>query len=279
VTPIVTLTTDFGTADAYVAQMKGVLCSLAPTAARIVDLSHEITPQAVLHAALFMREAVPRFPRGTVHIVVVDPGVGTSRRPLIVEVQGQTLVGPDNGVFSLLFDGSEKVYALDAARLHASGISPTFHGRDVFAPAAAALAAGKEALSLGTPIDDPVRVALREPRRSPDALHGHVIHIDRFGNLITNLPRASLEELARGMPLERLRVAVESHAGLPLRSRYADVTHGALVALFGSTDLLEVAARNANAASMTKARVGADVVVRRETTLAPRNTPTPPQRA
>lgn len=265
---LITLTTDFGTADPYVAQMKGVLCTLAPTLG-ILDLSHEITPQAVAHAALFVREAVPRFPRGTIHVVVVDPGVGSSRRPLLVEALGQTLIGPDNGIFSLLFDGSERAFAIDSARLHAAPISSTFHGRDVYAPAAAALASGRDRMSFATPIDDPVRLALREPRRTHDAIHGHVIHIDRFGNLITNLTRANVDELAHDVPFERLRVAVESHAGLPLRSHYAEVAHGALVALFGSSDLLEVAARNGSAATLTQARIGADVVVRRDHSVVP----------
>lgn len=276
VSSIVTLTTDFGTADSYVAQMKGVLCTLGPATLRIVDLSHEIAPQAVQTAALFVREAIPRFPEGTIHVVVVDPGVGTARRGLVVEVLGQILVGADNGVLSLLYDGSERVFALDPARLDSPRISSTFHGRDVFAPTAAALARGAAASSLGEPVTDPVRITLREPRRTRDTVCGHVIHIDRFGNLVTNVSRTSLEELALGLELDRLRVAVESHAGLPLRQRYADVSHGALVALFGSSDLLEVAARNGNAAALTRAHVGADVVVRREMTLASRSSSVPP---
>jgi S-adenosylmethionine hydrolase len=283
VAALVTLTTDFGTADSYVAQMKGVLCTSGPSELRIIDLSHEIAPQAVQEAALFVREAVPRFPQGTIHLVVVDPGVGTARRPLVVEVLSQFLVGPDNGVFSLLFDGSEHVFSLDPARLPMSSSSSTFHGRDIFAPAAAALAAGARASSLGEPLHDPVRLALREPRRTRDMVCGQVIHVDRFGNLVTNISRASVDELAAGLELEHLRVAVESHAGLPLRQRYSDVAHGALVGLFGSSDLLEVAARNASAAAQTHARVGADVLVRRELTLssrgsvpALRNSSTPP---
>jgi S-adenosylmethionine hydrolase len=277
VVPIVTLTTDFGTADSYVAQMKGVLCVHGPETLRIVDLSHEIAPQAVQAAALFVREAIPRFPPGTIHVVVVDPGVGTGRRALVVEVLGQLLVGADNGLFSLLFDGSERVFTIDPSRLATNHVSSTFHGRDVFAPAAAALARGSAPSSLGEPLADPVKIALREPRHTRDTVCGHVIHIDRFGNLVTNVSRSSLEQLALAGELDTLRVAVESHAGLPLRQRYADVALGALVALFGSSDLLEVAARNGNAAAMTRARVGADVVIRRELTLATRSSAPPPR--
>jgi S-adenosyl-L-methionine hydrolase (adenosine-forming) len=247
--PIITLTTDFGTADGYVGELKGVLLTAAP-AAQLVDLTHDIAPQDVEAARLALARCWRRFPVGTVHLVVVDPGVGTARAALAVGSDGRWLVGPDNGVLSpaLLIQGASAV-ALPVAE-HAA---PTFHGRDVFAPAAAALATGAPLAMLGAPFAQPVVKRTPEPRRRSDGrIEGVVIAVDRFGNLITNLiaPRGGMVEIA-GQSLE-------------VRLRYADVPQGALAALVGSSGLVEIAARDGHAARALGVTRGAPVILRAE---------------
>ena len=182
--PIITLLTDFGTADGYVAEMKGVILSHA-TEAQVVDLSHEVPPQDVEAGRLAVARYWRRFPPGTVHLVVVDPGVGSPRAALAVASDGRYLVGPDNGVLSpALLAAEARAVALRVP----AGAAPTFHGRDVFAPAAAALAAGAALDTLGTPLAEPVVRRTAEPRRRSDgAIVGEVITIDRFGNAVTNV--------------------------------------------------------------------------------------------
>lgn len=232
--PIITLLTDFGTADGYVGEMKGVLLSLASDA-EIVDITHEIPPQDVERARLTLARVWRRFPEGTVHLVVVDPGVGSSRAALAVSSNGRFLVGPDNGVLSpgLLLPGARAV-ALPLP----PGASATFHGRDIFAPAAAALACGEPIDSLGPAMtDDPIIRRTPEPTRGADgALHGEVILVDRFGNAVTNLISMRGGTVCVG--------ALE----LPLRRTYAEVPDGKPVAVVGSTGFIEIAIRNGDAA-------------------------------
>jgi S-adenosylmethionine hydrolase len=245
--PLVTLLTDFGTADGYVAEMKGVLMSSVPEA-MLLDLSHELAPQDVESARLALARCWRRFPPATVHLVVVDPGVGSSRRALAVESDDRLLVGPDNGVLSpaLLLAGA-RVVELPIPPT----ASPTFHGRDVFAPAAALLAAGAPLDTLGSPVTDAIVRRTPEARRRADgALEGEVIAVDRFGNAITNLLSR------RGGVLE---VAGRS---LPVRRTYADVARGDAVALCGSSGLVEVAVRDGSAASVLGIRRGTIVVWR-----------------
>lgn len=231
--PLITLLTDFGTADGYVGEMKGVLLERAPDAT-LVDITHDISPQDVEAARLTLARVWRRFPPGTVHIVVVDPGVGTDRAALAVAADGRFLVGPDNGVLSpaLLMPESGAV-ALEIP----AGASPSFHGRDVFAPAAATLALGAELDALGRRISQPRIRRTPEPRRTDDgALIGEVISIDRFGNAITNLIG--------------LRVGVVQAGGLSLtlRRTYGDVPSGTPVAIIGSSGLIELAVRDGSAA-------------------------------
>lgn len=244
---LITLFTDFGTADGYVAEMKGVLYELAPNA-DVVDLSHEVPPQSVEHARLAVARYWRRFPAHTVHLVIVDPGVGSERAALAIESEGQFLVGPDNGVLSP---------ALLASDAHAVKLivpptaAPTFHGRDVFAPAAAALARGEPIASLGTPFPTPIVRRTPNAVRSPDgSLIGEVIAIDRFGNLVTNLVTTGdhVVEFARRR--------------LPLRATYGDAAPGTLVAMVGSSGLVEIALRDGDAAQALGAEVGAPVLLR-----------------
>ena len=243
--PLVTLLTDFGTADGYVAEMKGVLLTTVPEA-MLVDLSHEIPPQDVESARLALARCWRRFPPATVHLVVVDPGVGSSRRALAVASDDRFLVGPDNGVLSpaLLLAGARAVELPVPP-----SASPTFHGRDVFAPAAALLATGAPIDTLGAPVSDAtVRRTPEARRRADGALEGEVIAIDRFGNAVTNLLSR------RGGVLE---VAGRS---LPVRRTYADVERGAAVALCGSSGLVEVAVRDGSAATVLGLTRGMPVV-------------------
>jgi S-adenosylmethionine hydrolase len=244
---IVTLLTDFGTADGYVAEMKGTLLSLAAHVT-VVDVSHDLPAHDVEAARLAVARYWMRFPPGTVHVVVVDPGVGGARAALAAACEGRFLVGPDNGVLSpaLLHRAAQCVRLPVPATA-----SPTFHGRDVFAPAAAQLASGVALDALGEPFHEPVLRRMPEAvRRSDGAVGGIVIAVDRFGNLLTNLiaHRADVLELAGQL--------------VPMARTYADVEEGALVALTGSAGLVEIAVRDGSAALRLGMRRGDAVVLR-----------------
>ena len=246
-TRIITLLTDFGTADGYVGEMKGVLCTGAPEAA-LVDITHDVAAQDVEGARLVVARYWRRFPVGTVHLVVVDPGVGGRRAAIAVESEGRFLVGPDNGALSpaLLHAGAQCVELPIPA-----GAAPTFHGRDLFAPAAAALARGMSIDSLGQAFPAPiVRRTPEAVRRDDGSIGGVVITVDRFGNAVTNL-------LAwRGGD-------VEAHGHrLPLVRTYGDVAPGDAAALVGSSGLVEIAVRNGSAAATLGLKRGDAVVLR-----------------
>jgi S-adenosyl-L-methionine hydrolase (adenosine-forming) len=275
VPPLITLTTDFGTADPYVAEMKGVLLGEGPADLRLVDLSHELPPFDVYAAALFLRAAVPRFPDGTIHLVVVDPGVGSERAPIVAKLGNQLLVGPDNRVFGYLFDGSEEVYVADPKELGARALSATFHGRDLFAPLAARLAHGAEPRELGVRAESYQHLVFPLVELSGDTLIGRVIHVDRFGNLITNITRsvlfgflnarASAESSALTPPLaQTMQINLGEQKLRGLATHYAEAKAGELLALIGSNQLLEVAVREGNAALKLGAQVGKPIRVQRE---------------
>lgn len=240
----ITLLTDFGTADGYVAEMKGVLHSLAPGVS-LVDLAHDVPPHDVEAARLAVARYWRRFPEGTVHLVVVDPGVGSERAAIAVASEGRMLVGPDNGALSpALLVGGARAVTLPVPL----SASATFHGRDVFAPAAARLALGEPVDALGEPCTSPVLRRTPEAHRDANgALVGEVLLIDRFGNAVTNL-------LARAAGT----VEVAGHR-IPIRRTYADVASGELVALAGSSGLLEVARRDGRAADVLALSRGAEV--------------------
>jgi S-adenosyl-L-methionine hydrolase (adenosine-forming) len=244
---VVTLLTDFGTADGYVAEMKGVILTRAPDAS-VVDVTHDIPPQDVECGRLALARYWRRFPPGSVHVAVVDPGVGSGRTALAVESDGRWLVGPDNGVLSpaLLVAGARAV-ALPIP----AGAAPTFHGRDVFAPAAAALALGTPLDALGSPSLDVVVRRTPEPRRLADgSIEGQVITVDRFGNAVTNLV---------GLRAQSVEV---NGTSFPLRRSYSDVARGEPVALVGSTGLIEIAVRDGNGAKALGLERGSVVVLR-----------------
>ncbi len=261
---VVTLLTDFGTRDAFVGIMKGVMLGINPRAT-FVDLTHDIDAQDVVAAALVLRSAVPYFPRGTVHLVVVDPGVGSARRALAIATKQATLVGPDNGVLlpAARLLGLERAHAIDierpaTARILRRPISHTFHGRDVFAPVAAHLSAGLALRSLGPPAGDLVEPALPECRAGEREITGAVVHVDRFGNLITNIAASDLARLRRFSP-DDLSVSI---AGMQIRGlvpAYAAVAEGEVLAIVGSWGQLEIAVRGGSAAQRLTARRGTAV--------------------
>ncbi|MBV6520640.1 MAG: Adenosyl-chloride synthase [Gemmatimonadaceae bacterium] len=246
--PLITLLTDFGTADGYGAELKGVLYTALPDA-NVVDLSHDIPPQDIELARLAVARYWHRFPAGTIHLVIVDPTVGTTRASLVVESDGRMLLGPDNGVLSpALLRPDARAFALQVL----PSAAPTFHGRDVFAPAAAAIAAGAALESLGAPFPSPVIRRTREPTRlSNGAIAGEVIAIDRYGNAVTNILGAHAGRLdVGGRYVDVVRT-------------YGDVPAGSALALAGSSGLLEVAIRDGSAARELELTRGAPVIFRR----------------
>jgi len=238
---LVTLTTDFGTADGYVGAMKGVLLSRCRDVC-IVDVSHEIPRHDVGHAAYALATCAATFPPGTIHVVVVDPGVGSARRAVILETGGQLFVGPDNGVFALVAASDARAHVIVDPRFTAAEVSATFHGRDIFAPAAAALASGLPASGAGPAV----------PLSAPATGSGpRVLHVDAFGNLVTNL-RA--HDLGAGFVLGGQRFT-------GLQRTYADVAVGELCAYVGSAGTIEVAVREGRAADRLGLGRGALIAV------------------
>ncbi len=256
--PVITLTTDFGLRDPYVGVMTGVIARIAPHA-RVIDLTHGVEPQNVRQAGVLLATAVDYFPAGAIHVVVVDPGVGSARRPLLAVAGNASYVAPDNGVLSWVFAQRDcAMFALDRPEYWLPDVSTTFHGRDVFAPVAAHLATGVTPEQVGTRIDDPVRFELPKPRREADGtIVGHVQYVDHFGNCITDIPGGWVT----GLTVGRTVVAGESDVG-PVRQAYADVAPGTALALIGSTTFVEIAVRNGNANQMLHLRSGDPVRVR-----------------
>lgn len=239
---IVTLTTDFGLSSGYVGSLRGVLLSTFPGAV-LADITHQVTPYDIGEGALVLRASVPTFPAGTVHLAVVDPGVGGDRRPMILEAGGHLFVGPDNGLFTPFLDGPFLAWEIDADRAARGPMSPTFHGRDLFAPVAARLAAGEESSRMGRELRQPVRLDWPRPDREPRRLAGAILHVDGFGNLISNIPGEWLPVDSEGFALRIGDQVIET-----LVSTYAEAPAGRLVALVGSSGLLEVAVAQGHAA-------------------------------
>ena len=251
---LITLTTDFGTSDPWVGIMKGVIASRAPGIA-VIDVTHGIPPQDVLAGALVLRHAVPYFPRDAVHVAVVDPGVGTTRRALCVVTDRGLLVGPDNGLLSLVEGDVRRIVELTDERFFLSPRSATFHGRDVFAPVAAALASGTAAAVLGSELTDMERLGVPAPVADGDRIRGQVIYVDHFGNLVSNV---SDDMLARRGDVT---ITVREARVQGVASSYAAVAPGEPVAVVNSWGLLEVAVREGSARAALGARVGDAVVV------------------
>jgi S-adenosylmethionine hydrolase len=256
--PIITLTTDFGLADGYVGTMQGVILSIAPDAT-LVDLSHQVPAQDVRASAFVLYQAVLFFPPDTIHVVVVDPGVGSQRRALAVRTSQGIFVAPDNGVLSHVLNEADvyEAVSLTNSDYQLPQISTTFHGRDIFAPAAAHLAAGVPLEELGPRAISLVRLPLPKPETRPDGdLVAHVMHVDRFGNLILD---ATSDDVDEESTLE-----LEGHRIEGLSRTFADVAHGELLAYVGSSrDHVEIAVREGNAARELGVGAGDDVLIRK----------------
>jgi S-adenosylmethionine hydrolase len=247
--PAIALLTDFGTADGYVGVMKGVLLGIAPGVA-LIDLTHDIPPQDIREAAWVLHTSWRYFPAGTIFLCVVDPGVGTGRRPVALRADGRVFVGPDNGLFSYVLAATEPEAAvtLDDPRHHLPGASATFHGRDIFSPCAAHLAAGVPLAALGSPLDPASLIRLAPPRPTWDGetLRGRVLHVDRFGNLITSVSGA-LATAALTAPDVTLRLGTYL---ITDRARtFASGPEQRLFVLLDSSGHLAIALRNGSAAA------------------------------
>ena len=255
--PIITLTTDLGLTDAYVAEMKGVILGINPEA-RLVDICHTIKPQNIIQAAFVLSRAYPFFPQGTIHVVVVDPGVGTQRRAIILRTKSASFVAPDNGVLSYVIGQSAawEAVAITRPQFWRSTVSSTFHGRDIFAPVAARLSLGLPLADFGEAITSVAMLPLSQPHQAADgSMVGHIVHIDSFGNLITDINSANLPKGKRGLTIE---VGGQPISGLS--HTYAEGK--GLLALIGSDGYLEIAVKEGSASALLDAEVGDEVIVK-----------------
>jgi S-adenosylmethionine hydrolase len=262
VKPVVTLLTDFGTADYFVAAVKGVILTINPLVS-LVDITHEIPPQDIEAGAFTLLTCYRDFPPGTIHLAVVDPGVGSTRRAIVVSAGAQFFVGPDNGLFSYVYDreASHKAFHVTAKEYFRSSPSPTFHGRDIFGPVAAALSNGLKPKKLGPRIGDQIRLPSLSPVKEANGkLRGRIIHIDHFGNCITNFTRAELAGLTR------FELRVKRKVIREVRSFFAEgegpqTDCNQIFAIWGSAGFLEIAINGGSAAEALQAQRGEPVIV------------------
>ncbi|MEO9886864.1 MAG: SAM-dependent chlorinase/fluorinase [Balneola sp.] len=253
---IITLTTDFGLQDQYVSSMKAIILGLAPDV-RLIDISHDIPAQDIMAGAWVIRNSAVLFPKNTVHLVVVDPGVGTDRNPIVLKVNDQYFVGPDNGIFSLFYSEFEhEAIKLNKEKYWRKERSRTFHGRDIFAPVAAHLINGVPLKELGDPIKDLVTYHWAVPIGDKDGLQGWVVHIDRFGNLITNISEDLIEDM---IGRRKVRIYVGNTMIDHLVNTFGDVEDGDPAAFIGSSGMLEIGINKGNAAKLLSVDKGAQV--------------------
>jgi S-adenosylmethionine hydrolase len=261
----IAILTDFGYRDHYVGAMKGVIASIAP-GAPLIDVTHGVPAQSIAAGAIALAQTWRLFPPRTVFLVVVDPGVGTARLPVAVQTRaGARFVGPDNGVLSLALEeaGPSRAVELRAPRYRRARVSATFHGRDIFAPAAAHLWRGVKLESLGPPVREGLtHLELAEPREGVEELRGEVLYVDGFGNLVSNIARDALARFEARFPAMRLSVRIGTGAPIEILQAYGDARNGVPLATFGSFELLEIAVREGSAARHFAAGPGAMVTVR-----------------
>lgn len=261
---IITLTTDFGLQDAYVGSMKGVIVSINPHV-RLIDVTHELPAHSILPAAILLREACPRFPPETIHLAVVDPGVGGQRRPLLLRIEDRFYVGPDNGIFGLLLEDLELqgAWSLNNREYFLPSVSQTFHGRDVFAPVAAHLAAGIPPEAFGPRITDPSSLPFPPHHGEPGELRGQVVWVDRFGNCITNLADKVVHGWAQDASFV---VHAASKEIAQIYTAYESLPRGEALAIFNSMGLLEIACNQDRADRTLGLAEGDPVVLKRVST-------------
>ncbi len=247
---VISLLTDFGNRDGYAGVMKGVIAGIAPKA-QVIDLSHKIPAQNILSACLLLETSYQFFPPGSIHVVVVDPGVGLGRRGLVAESGGKFFTAPDNGALTPILDGA-RIHSIEKAEFMLERVSLTFHGRDVFAPVAAHLACGHRVEEFGPEVKDPVRLQYPQPTLSADGIEGMVLYIDRFGNLITNFDVLVVNSLREGQVV----AVLEDGSEWPLKQTYSDVSAGQRCAVMGGFDRLELSIYLGSAEDRSGAKVG-----------------------
>ncbi len=261
---VITLLTDFGRDNWFVGTMKGVIASISPTAA-VVDICHEVRRHSITEAAFILRNAGPYFPPGTVHCVVVDPGVGSDRPAIVVETDRARFVAPDNGVISYALEGREVAQAIriEDERYLLAPVSRTFHGRDVFAPVAAYLDAGVAPTEFGPAVDSFVRLRRSTPGKlSRSEAVGHIVHVDRFGNLITDVDEPFLAEMLTASRQQYFRLQVRNHEVRRLVGSYGEGQPGELIALIGSSGYLELAVNQGNARDTLEIEEGGEFILK-----------------
>ncbi len=261
--PVIAILTDFGYRDHYAGVLEGVIAGIAPRA-RVITLTHGVAPQSITAGALALAQSWRFFPRHTVFLAVVDPGVGTERLPIAIETRaGARMVGPDNGLLALAAGqaGLRRAVELKLSRYRRAEVSSTFHGRDIFAPAAAWLARGTPLRAFGPALPRITPLMLPEARLTRARARGEVIYVDGFGNLITNIGAATIARLRACFPEKALSVRIGSSAAVEIFRAYGDARVGRPLATIGSFDLLEIAVRDGSAAQRFRAKVGATVVV------------------
>jgi S-adenosylmethionine hydrolase len=244
---VVTLTTDFGIKDHYVGAMKGVMLSINPDIL-IVDITHQIPPQHILSGAVTLRNFYRYFPRGTIHVAVIDPGVGSGRKPIALEVDGYIFVGPDNGIFTFVCGESKsaKVFEISNPKYVLPNVSHTFHGRDIFAPAAAHISLGASLEGLGKRVKKTVTISIKEPEIRSNEIIGEFIYIDSFGNMISNIPAKLIKA--------KSRIYVGKRIINGISKSYADGQEGELLAIVGSSGLLEISVNQGRASDLIRNR-------------------------
>jgi len=260
--PIITLLTDFGLRDSYVAEMKAVILSICPEA-NIIDISHEVRKYDVRMGAYLLARASRYFPKGTIHVAIVDPGVGSERRAIIIESERALYVGPDNGILMMAaeMDGIKHVYQITNEKYMLKTISKTFHGRDVFSPVAAHLARGVPLSEFGPEIKDPIKPSYTKPKILNKTIEGEVIHIDDFGNIITNITAENLKEIGI-MEGDIIKVKIgEKTMKLKLCTSYAEVPPNQPLTIIGSGETLEISINQGNAAKTLQTNVGDKVIL------------------
>jgi len=256
---IVTLTTDFGLTDPYVAEMKGTILGICPKAI-IVDVTHNIKKFSIRMGAHILASAVPYFPSGTIHVAVVDPSVGTQRRPIIVQTARNTFVGPDNGLLMIAAETQEIIdsYKIDNRKFMLSKVSSTFHGRDIFSAAAAHLANDVSMKEFGPKITDTIKLKFTKVKQNKNMVIGEVLHVDDFGNIITNISKQDIEKLKKGT----LRVELPKiKLYLKVAKTYAEAKPQEPIVLIGSHNYLEIALNQGNAATKFQTLAGDKIIL------------------
>lgn len=254
---VITLTTDFGYEDSYVGEMKGVILSINP-GAQCIDITHAVRPQNIHEGAWILNRAAPLFPAGTIHLGVVDPGVGGTRKPVCIQSNGHFFIGPDNGLFSpCLKNKAWKAFQIENKKYLRPNISNTFHGRDIFAPVAARLSLGLDPALLGKHLKQLTPLPTPSPVRKKSTLQGEVIRVDHFGNALTNIG----EKLLTSSDMKKAAVKVGDFSIGKIRNTYADQKAGKPLALMASSGFLEIAVREGSAAQILGLKPGSPVTV------------------